>query len=182
MRQRVSCQQSVSEGSPSRPHAACHLTMGRRKQGVPRKADGQDPTQAQLPAEENEGGHPVSKPVAPTTTVLSLPECQWKLAKVEDIVKSFAFESEMSGNIWSDCLRDRFDFQTSISAEQADTSLTDLLFPSRDFFVETQKTFCSNKGICPPGCHVNRERELYYLGTADDVKMLMSQYVEPKDT
>ena len=47
--------------------------MGRRKQGVPRKADGQqDPTQAQLPAsEENEGEgqFEVSKPVAhPTTT------------------------------------------------------------------------------------------------------------------
>ena len=115
--------------------------MGRRKQGVPRKADGQDPTQPQLPTEENEGGHPPSEPVAPTTTttVLSLPQCQSNLAKVEDIVKSFAFESEMSGNIWSDCLRDRFDFQTSISAEQADTSLSDLLFASRDFFVETQK-------------------------------------------
>ena len=62
-----------------------------------------------------------------------------RFAQVEDIVKSFAFESEMSGNIWSDCLRDRFDFQTSISAEQADTSLSDLLFASRDFFVETQK-------------------------------------------
>ena len=114
--------------------------MGRRKQGVPRKADGQDPTQGpQLPLEENEGGHPVAPTTSTTsTTVLSLsPECQSNLAKVEDIVKSFAFESEMSGNIWSDCLRDRFDFQTSISAEQADTSLTDLLFASQDFCVET---------------------------------------------
>ena len=73
---------------------------------------------------------------------ITSPECQSNLAKVEDIVKSFAFESEMSGNIWSDCLRDRFDFQTSISAEQADTSLTDLLFASQDFCVETrEKTF-----------------------------------------
>ena len=122
-----------------------------------------------------------SKPVAlTTTTVVSLPECQWNLAKVEDIVKSFGFESEMSGNIWSDCLRDRFDFQTSISAEQADTSLSDLLFASRDFFVErAKKTFCSNKGICPPGC---KQRESCIIWEVRVVKMLMSQYVEPKDT
>ena len=85
------------------------------------------------------------KPVAPSTTVLSLSECQWKLAKVEDIVKSFAFESEMSGNIWSNCLRDRFDFQTSISAEQADTSLSDLLFARVETFCRDTKKLLAEK-------------------------------------
>ena len=80
----------------------------------------------------------------------------------------------MSGNIWSNCLRDRFDFQTSISAEQADTSLSDLLFPShRDFFAE-HKTFRSDKRIW---LHLNRRVETL-VGI---VEMSMSQYVEHKD-
>ena len=67
----------------------------------------------------------------------------------------------MSGNIWSDCLRDRFDFQTSISAEQADTSLSDLLFASRDFFVETQKKlFAVIKEFAYQA--VNRERVVLF--------------------
>ena len=67
----------------------------------------------------------------------------------------------MSGNIWSDCLRDRFDFQTSISAEQADTSLSDLLFASRDFFVETQKKlFAAIKEFAHQA--VNRERVVLF--------------------
>ena len=88
--------------------------------------------------------------------------------------QKFCLESEMSGNIWSECLRDRFDFQTSISAEQADTSLSDLLFPShRDFFAE-HKTFRSDKRIW---LHLNR-RVKTLVGI---VEMSMSQYVEHKD-
>ena len=53
--------------------------------------------------------------------------------------QKFCLESEMSGNIWSECLRDRFDFQTSISAEQADTSLSDLLFARVETFLSRRK-------------------------------------------
>ena len=79
------------------------------------------------------------------TSPISSKVSEGRFAQVEDIVKSFAFESEMSGNIWSDCLRDRFDFQTSISAEQADTSLSDLLFARVETFCRDTKNLLAEK-------------------------------------
>lgn len=87
----------VSEGCPSRPHAACHLTtleMGRRKQGVPRKADGQDPNQPQPPASENEGENALQSPACCSQSPITCSVCQWNLAKVGDIVKSFAWNQK----------------------------------------------------------------------------------------